>query len=263
MVCDINSPMEDAPKLLTFPVALEAKDLRKRMDIQRRIILVRKTWYRIYMPCLLEEITILDSKGPNATVNILNKYTIGHIAKRLDLFLWKSADKYPIARLDMDSVWDNLDSLLPPILALPNLQVLDVDRYLGPTRAPTDTTVQTIAFPACIDFITPFLTVTQLYLGTSFGLLPDNTFSFQSVTSLLFGIHNLSWTNRSKMLADRHLIPCVKYVGIQTASVAKFNNSLVESPINDSMALYLPPSVHTLGLSFHQPKAKTRIPTLV
>ncbi|KAF9045632.1 hypothetical protein BDP27DRAFT_728157 [Rhodocollybia butyracea] len=277
--CDVNSPIQDAPRLLSFPVPWNERALRRRRAFRRSIILVCKTWHRIVLPYLFESVVILDQRGSQCQglLDVLEKYSFGHLVTRLDLSLQsphsggnslkalgkalgsllRHCTNLRVVTVKLNHFGLNrgfLDRLLQCILALPNLQILDFPWFncradFVATLA-NSTIRATSFFPSATVACLPALS--QICISDSSMSTP-----FENVTSLIF---NVIFTSRrpylSELISNCRLLPRLRYVTIRLASVEKHNRCLVslsfpKTPSN----LQLPPSVHTLGFWFDQPKA--------
>jgi hypothetical protein len=62
---------------------------------RRSLLFVCKNWHRIVLSCLFEAIVILDQRGSRCPklVNILEKYSLSHLVKRMDLYLQGPYDR--------------------------------------------------------------------------------------------------------------------------------------------------------------------------
>ncbi|KAJ4482846.1 hypothetical protein C8J55DRAFT_510795 [Lentinula edodes] len=277
LACGI-ADFDHAPKLMSFPVALVTKkNLRKRMIFQRRIISVCKVWYRIALPCLYEEIAIMDVSGLPKIAKILPENPLGRYTKRLDYFVNGLVDNdafldvlgcltnLRIVRIDSPnfrlptSVWNR-------ILALPNLRVLHAPYRLslsGHTFTPRSSTLQAMTYPLfdrqpdiAVDqhSHSALLNLSQLYFPYRFNY-DFNTYSrraLQSVTSIIIG-YRYDDPYAQLLNGVCPLLPSLKYIGIQANT---FHSCLYRWTI-DGYSLDIPSSVHTLGLTFQQPNART------
>ncbi|KAJ3788289.1 hypothetical protein GGU10DRAFT_385111 [Lentinula aff. detonsa] len=255
----------DAPRLLSFPVALPKKLLLRRMKFQRRIILVCKAWYRIALPCLYEEIAVLDNAGLHAIADCMSKHLLGHSTKRLDFFAEEDVDEETFFAL-LDRL-DNLKivtiassvsaSISKRIFALPNLTVF-CNTWNGSLQFP-EPAFQKYVFRAMSfpfpgyngEFPSALSELSQIYFPHSVHIVDPEEVSIlcrnlQSVTSILFGYDHVQYSPLLSCIFD--ILPNLHYIGIQTT----FQNFFKDS-INA-----FPPSVHTFGLIFQSPKAKTR-----
>ncbi|KAJ3731653.1 hypothetical protein DFJ43DRAFT_1155332 [Lentinula guzmanii] len=255
----------DAPRLLSFPVALPKKLLLRRMKFQRRIILVCKAWYRIALPCLYEEIAVLDNAGLHAIVDCLLKHLLGHSTKRLDFFAEEDVDEETFFAL-LDRL-DNLKivtiassvsaSISKRIFALPNLTVF-CNTWNGSLQFPEPTfqkyVFRAMSFPGYNgEFPSVLSELSQIYFPHSVYIVDPEELSIlcrnlQSATSILFGYGHGQCSPLMTWIFD--FLPNLHYIGIQTTFQDFF---AAEDSINA-----FPPSVHTFGLIFQNPKAKTR-----
>ncbi|KAJ3997438.1 hypothetical protein F5050DRAFT_1419345 [Lentinula boryana] len=255
----------DAPRLLSFPVALPKKLLLKRMKSQRHIILVCKAWYRIALPCLYEEIAVLDNAGLHAIADCMLKHLLGHSTKRLDFFAEERVDEETFSALL--GCLDNLQivtiassvsaSISKRILALPNLTVLS-NAWNGhlpfSESAFRKYVFRTLSFPGYTgEFPSALSELSQIYFPDSIHIVDREELSvlcrnLQSVTSILFGYRHGQSSPLLSCIFD--FIPNLHYIGIQTT----FQNFFAAQDFINAF----PPSVHTFGLIFQNPKAKTR-----
>ncbi|KAJ3821637.1 hypothetical protein F5880DRAFT_1580620 [Lentinula raphanica] len=124
-----NNNIDYAPRLLYFPVELVgSKALRKTREHRRRIILVSKLWYRIGLPCLYEEIAILDD------IEVESLYIIQTLSKNKDL--GRYTKRLDIGRAFIKPPGVNFNIIRPLLDLLVNLQALRIDSSCFPVPVP-------------------------------------------------------------------------------------------------------------------------------
>ncbi|KAF9058845.1 hypothetical protein BDP27DRAFT_1432149 [Rhodocollybia butyracea] len=283
--CNVNPPLQDAPKLLNFPVPLNERALRKRRFLRRSIILVCKTWYRIVLPYLFESVVILDQGGSRCQglLNALEKYSFGHLVKRLNLSIqgphfddsWETLGKAVVSLLrhctnlrvltvkmhyfGLDCAF--LGRLLQCTLALPSVQILDFPWHSCRgdfVAALANSTIRTTVFYPNAT-VARLSALRQIYIPDQFTLSRPLS---GNVTSLILDStvpYNPGHPYLSRLISTCRCLPCLRYVTIYVASVEEHNRYLESiPPTSSSYPDSLPPSVHTLGFWFHQPKSTTR-----
>ncbi|KAF9063733.1 hypothetical protein BDP27DRAFT_1334801, partial [Rhodocollybia butyracea] len=284
--CDVNSPIPTGPKLLSFPVPVNKRVLRKRM-------VFCKTWHRIVLPCLLEAVAILDHVGfrCQGLSGILEKYSLGHLVERLDLNLQYFYFTEPLGSLvsllrhcpnlrvlvvtldeDFGTYGGYFGELLRCILALPNLHFFDFPwDHCGADFVVTlaNSTIRATTFYTDT-IIARLSALSQISMAEPYSLLSkfttlDNQTSFENVTSFILdntSLYRPCHPYLFQMARICRSLPRVKYVTIHTISVAKHNRYMAASfPLTTPSrpgSLQLPPSVHTLTFWSRQAKATTR-----
>ncbi|KAF9045635.1 hypothetical protein BDP27DRAFT_1346596 [Rhodocollybia butyracea] len=261
--CDVHPPLQDAPKLLNFPVPLNERALRKRRFFRRSIILVCKTWYRIVLPYLFESVVILDQRGSQCQglLNALEKYSFGHLGPHFDNS-WMTLGKAVVSLLrhctnlrvltvkmhyfGLDRGF--LDRLLQCILALPSVQILDFPWHScrgNFVAALANSTIKTTMFYHNAT-IARLSALRQMYIPDHFTLSRPLS---GNVTSLILDStvpYNPDRPYLSWLISTCRCLPRLRYVTIYVASVEEHNRYLESIPPTSSSYLdSLPPSSTT------------------
>ncbi|KAJ3728281.1 hypothetical protein C8R42DRAFT_706754, partial [Lentinula raphanica] len=271
------SDLCDAPRLLSFPVALLTKARLKQMKFQRRIILVCKTWYRIAFPCLFEEVAILHNEGLCSIFDRILENSLGHVTKRLDVYTSTPLDPKVFSALLNRLVnlrmvyiaigsWDSIpEPISECIYRHPTLTTVNNTRFENHSNVQyvvKEPTLRVVSLSAClftktVEYYRYNLSkVTQLYVLEEPFITPGDIFTHMcgnmpSVTSILFG-QTISDEFPYLLDALYKFLPNLHFVAIQTT----FHSVLFsEEPLNE---YHFSPSVHTFGLTFKRPKATTR-----
>ncbi|KAJ3837647.1 hypothetical protein F5878DRAFT_205017 [Lentinula raphanica] len=293
-----NNNIDYAPRLLYFPVELVgSKALRKTREHRRRIILVSKLWYRIGLPCLYEEIAILDD------IEVESLYIIQTLSKNKDL--GRYTKRLDIGRAFIKPPGVNFNIIRPLLDLLVNLQALRIDSSCFPVpvpfsfteRHPNRSTLRVLHNPyhslspspgSPLPSLTPKTSSFKAITFTNFddnGDVLDDPFAHLSalpnLSQIYFPYYFLDMEHimqRSKLLSVTSILigtkyktpyatvlayigdalPNLRYLGIRAISLYYYLYSSSHDITGSLRPLAIPAQVHTLGLIFDMPKSETK-----
>ncbi|KAJ3830430.1 hypothetical protein F5880DRAFT_1515629 [Lentinula raphanica] len=287
-----NAPIDFFSKPRLLGVALPSIPLYKpELPL---VSLVCKTWYRLVLPFIYEEIIIDSSVGLRRVTETIIRKRLGHHTARLILRfnvdqsdlgvlydLLEHLSSVEIILIDRNLLSGGLSTLetllLRRIFALPKLWLFSspcCHNFLGLVSTPRCSTLRTVSFPALLPtsqegknaqlnqvLQSPSMlpNLSQLYFAYFIELeaiklnLPHMRRDLQSVTSIILG-YNCAESYMEIIQLVSGYLPNLRYISIQT--------ELTDSIMGREWAIDLsplPPSVHTLGLSFgyDDPSAET------